>query len=92
MFNQLWQYLFENDLIYPGQSGFWENHPTLTWLLKITDDWYNGLDSNQMAYYFNVLYNFSDRGRSTITQQAWGGGGEHNRAQNKREVNLQCWF
>ena len=48
MFNQLYQYLLENDLIYPGQSVFRKNHSTLTCLLKITDDWYNGLDSGQM--------------------------------------------
>ena len=48
VFNQLYQYLLENDLIYPGQSGFRKNHSTLTYLLKITDDWYNGLDNSQM--------------------------------------------
>ena len=48
VFNQLYQYLLENDLIYPGQSVFRKNHSTLTCLLKITDDWYNGLDSGQM--------------------------------------------
>ena len=49
MFNQLYQYLIENDLIYPGQSGFRKHHSTLTCLLKITDDWYNGLDNGQVV-------------------------------------------
>ena len=48
VFNQLYQY-FETDLIYSGQSGFRKNHSTLTYLLKITDDWYHGLDNGRMV-------------------------------------------
>ena len=49
MLDQLWQYLFENNLTHPGQSGFLKKHSTLTCLLKIADDWYNGLDNGEMV-------------------------------------------
>ena len=49
MFDQLYQYLTENNLIHPGQSGFFQNHSTLTGLLIITDDLYNGLDNGEMV-------------------------------------------
>ena len=49
MFNKLYQYLIENNLIYPCKSGFLKKHPTLTCQLKIIDDWYNGLDNGEMV-------------------------------------------
>ena len=48
VFNQLYQYLNENDFIHPNHSGFPQQRSTLICLLKITDDWDNGLDSGQM--------------------------------------------
>ena len=33
--------------MHPRQSGFLKEHSTLTCLLKITDDWYNGLDNGE---------------------------------------------
>ena len=44
VFDQLYQYMKENGLFSPDQSGFLRLHSTLTCLLKNTDDWYNGLD------------------------------------------------
>ena len=37
VFNEIYQYLSENDVIFPGQSGFCKDHSTLTCLLKITE-------------------------------------------------------
>ena len=39
MFDQFYQYLIKNKLIYPGQSGFLKKRSTLACLLKTTDDW-----------------------------------------------------
>ena len=44
VFNQLYQYMKENGLSTSDQSGFLRLHSTLTCLLKMSDDWYNGLD------------------------------------------------
>ena len=50
MFDQLYQFLMENNLIHPGQSGFLKKkHSVLTCLLKITDDWYNEPDNGEMV-------------------------------------------
>ena len=46
--NQLYQYLDHNGLLSPNQSSFRHLHSTVTCLLKNTDDWYTGLDLNQM--------------------------------------------
>ena len=46
--NQLYQYLDHNGLLSPNQSGVRRLHSTVTCLLKITDDWYTGLDSGRM--------------------------------------------
>ena len=48
VFNQLYHYLDNNDLLSTNQSGFRRLHSTVTCLLKNTDDWYTGLDSGQM--------------------------------------------
>ena len=42
--DQLYQYMTENNMLSSNQSGFRPLHSTLTCLLKITDDWYSGLD------------------------------------------------
>ena len=44
VFNQLYHYMKENSLFTSDQSGFLRLHSTLTCLLKMSDDWYNGLD------------------------------------------------
>ena len=43
VFNQLYQYMKENGLFRSCQSGFLRLHSTLTCLLTMSDDWYNGL-------------------------------------------------
>ena len=48
VFDQLHHYLDANGLLSPHQSGFRVHHSTATSLHKCTDDWYNGLDTNQM--------------------------------------------
>ena len=49
IFDQLYQYLNEKDLISHNQSGFRRLHSTLTCLLKNTDDWYSGMDLGQLV-------------------------------------------
>ena len=49
VFDQLYQYMKENVLFSPDQSGFLRLHSTLTCLLKNTDDWYNGLDLGRLV-------------------------------------------
>ena len=49
VFSQLYQYLNDNCFINSNQSGFRELHSTATCLLKNTDDWYNGLDTGNLA-------------------------------------------
>ena len=49
VFNQLYQYLNDNRFINSNESGFRELHSTVTCLLKNTDDWYNGLDTGNLA-------------------------------------------
>ena len=48
-FNQLYHYLKENGLFTSDQSGFLRLHSTLTCLLKMSDDWYNGLDLSKLV-------------------------------------------
>ncbi len=49
IFDQLYQYMIDNDLFSHDQSGFRRLHSTLTCLLKNTDDWYSGLDLGQLV-------------------------------------------
>ena len=39
----------EIGLFTPDQSGFLSLHSTLTWLLTMSDDWYNGLDLSKLV-------------------------------------------
>ena len=39
----------ENGLFSSDQSGFLRLHSTLTCLLKMSDDWYNGLDLGKLV-------------------------------------------
>ena len=48
-FNQLYHYMKENSLFTSDQSGFLRLHSTLTCLLKMSDDWYNGLDLSKLV-------------------------------------------
>ena len=48
-FNQLYLYVKENGLFTSDQSGFLRLHSTLTCLLKMSDDWYNGLDLGKLV-------------------------------------------
>ena len=49
VFNQLYQYMKENGLFTSDQSGFLRLHSTLTCLLNMSDDWYNGLDLGKLV-------------------------------------------
>ena len=49
VFNQLYHYVKENSLFTSDQSGFLRLHSTLTCLLKMSDDWYNGLDLSKLV-------------------------------------------
>ena len=49
VFNQLYLYIKENGLFTSDQSGFLRLHSTLTCLLKMSDDWYNGLDLGKLV-------------------------------------------
>ena len=44
VYNQLYKYLNNLELLSTNQSGFRAVHSTLTALLKNTDDWYRGMD------------------------------------------------
>ena len=44
VFNQLYEYLDKNKLIYNKQSGFRSLHSAVTCLLKSTNDWYVNMD------------------------------------------------
>ena len=45
VFNQLYQYLNRNSLLYKSQSGFRELFSTTSCLLVNVDDWYKGIDT-----------------------------------------------
>ena len=45
VFNQLYQYLKRNSLLYKSQSGFRELFSTTSCLLVNVDDWYKGIDT-----------------------------------------------
>ena len=47
--DQLYQYMNENSLFSPDQSGFLKHHSTATCLLKNTDEWYNGFDLGKLV-------------------------------------------
>ena len=49
VFDQLYHYMKENSLFTSDQSGFLRLHSTLTCLLKISDDWYNGLHLSKLV-------------------------------------------
>ena len=49
VFNQLYHYMKENSLFTSDQSGFLRLHSTLTCLLKMSDDLYNGLDLSKLV-------------------------------------------
>ena len=49
VFNQQYQYMKENGIFTSSQSGFLRLHSTLTCLLKMSDDWYNGLDLGKLV-------------------------------------------
>ena len=47
IYEQLYSYLNDNNLIFSGQSGFRALHSVLTGLLKLTNDWYIDLDKGK---------------------------------------------
>ena len=49
VFSQLYQYLNENCTINFNQSGFRELHSTVTFLLKNTNYWCNGMDTGNLV-------------------------------------------
>ena len=48
MFNQLYAYLNENNIINVNQSGFRPGHSTLSALLKVTEDWLHNMDKGNL--------------------------------------------
>ena len=49
VFNQLYLHMKENGLFTSDQSGFLRLNSTLTCLLKMSDDWYNGFDLGKLV-------------------------------------------
>ena len=49
IFNQLFEYLNENNLLSQEQSGFRALHFTVSCLFKSTDDWYSAFDNSEMV-------------------------------------------
>lgn len=47
VFDQLYPFLNDNNMIYDKQSGFRPNHSTNTALINITEDWYNSIDKGE---------------------------------------------
>ena len=47
--DQLYQYMNENSLFSPDQSGFLNHHSTATCMLKNTDEWYKGFDLGKLV-------------------------------------------
>ena len=46
VFNQLYSFLVENDLLADSQHGFRPKHSTLTALLEATNEWYLNIDND----------------------------------------------
>ncbi len=47
VYNQVYEYLDKNKLLFSHQSGFRSLHSTVTCLLKSTDDWYVNMDQGK---------------------------------------------
>ena len=47
IYNQLYDYLDRNKLLFSKQSGFRSLHSVVTCLLKCTNDWYLDMDKGQ---------------------------------------------
>ena len=47
IYEQLYFYLYESNLLFSGQSGFRSHHSVLSSLLHCTNDWYLNLDKGQ---------------------------------------------
>jgi hypothetical protein len=48
VFDQLYKYLNDNNLIYVNQSGFRPSFSTATALINISEDWYNEIDNGNI--------------------------------------------
>lgn len=49
VFDQLYSYLTENNILTKFQSGFRSNHSTLTALLQATENWFKNIDNGYMS-------------------------------------------
>ena len=49
IYNQLYDYLDKNKLLYSGQSGFRALHPTVTCLLSGTNDWHINIERGKFT-------------------------------------------
>ena len=47
VYDQLYNYLISNEMLFSRQSSFRKLHSVLTCLLKCTNDWYLNIDSGQ---------------------------------------------
>ena len=58
IYNQLYDYLDKNKLLFPNQSGFKALHSTVTCLLNNTDDWYVNMDDGK--YTANIFIDLKE--------------------------------
>ena len=65
VFNQLYQYLNRNSLLYKSQSGFRELFSTTSCLLVNVDDWYKGIDT---GYYIGSVFIDLKKAFDTVDQ------------------------
>lgn len=72
IFNQVYSYLNENNLLSKYQSGFRPMHSTLTALIDITDNWYLNIDNGLTnAILFVDLKKAFDTTDPEIFCQSW---------------------
>ena len=66
VFNQLYEYLNRNSLLYKRQSGFRELFSTISCLLVNVDDWYNGIDT---GHYVGSVFIDLKKAFDTVNQR-----------------------
>ena len=66
VFNQLYEYLNRNSLLYKRQSGFRELFSTISCLLVNVDDWHNGIDT---GHYIGSVFIDLKKAFDTVNQR-----------------------